>query len=97
MQQLYTIIFDVTMGKGQSEDVELLMDVCDVIKLSEGCGIAGRAAELIAASIGLFTDEWNGHIRRKRCAAGVCEGCSAAPAVPERTDGMRRKKRKSSE
>jgi len=97
MQQLYTIISDITTSKGQSEDIELLRDICEVIKQSEGCGIAGRSAELINKSVTLYPEEWAGHIRRKRCSARVCEGYYSEAPTPERDEGMRRRKRKSVE
>jgi len=97
MQQLYTIICDITTEKGQSEDIELISDVCEVIKQSEGCGVAARSAELISVSLERYADEWAGHIRRKRCTASVCEGYYSAQAIPERADGARRRKRKTSD
>ena len=97
MQQLYTIINDITTEKGQSEDIELLKDICAVVRQSEGCGIARRSAELIDESVSLYLEEWAGHIRRKRCSARVCKGYYSVQAASERDDVMRRRKRKTAE
>jgi len=96
VQQLYSIILDITTEKGQSEDIELIQDICAVVKQSEGCDLAKRSAELINESIDGHMDEWLGHIRRKRCNAQVCKGYSSAPVLQDSSDGMRRRKRKSS-
>jgi len=73
MNQMYTIILDITTEKGRPKDVELLRDICTVIKESQGCDIAAKAAMLIDESIRLYGEEWDAHTRRKRCTALVCE------------------------
>ena len=93
MHQLYSIIQDIITEKGQSDDIELLRDICEVIKESQGCDIAAAAARLIYDSVTRYTQEWDIHIRRKRCTARVCEGYTAAPVLPDNSGGMRRRKR----
>ena len=103
MQQLYTIIYDITTERGQPEDIELLTDICEVIKTSRGCALAARSSELICRSLELYPGEWDVHIRRKRCAASICYA-SPIPvrSAPEIGDGdnmthgvtMQRRKRK---
>ena len=97
MNQIYTIILDITTEKGRPGDIELLCDICLVIKKSQGCGIASKAAFLIYESAQKFDMEWDSHIRRKRCAALVCKGYSAAPVLADNSAGTRRRKRKSSD
>ena len=100
MQQLYTIIRDITTGKGQADDILLLSDVCGVISASQGCELAMRSSELISASLERYPDEWAGHIRRKRCTAGICYD-SPVPVrsvgQSEDGEGMRRRRRKASD
>ena len=100
MQQLYTIIRDITTGKGQGEDIELLGDICGVVGKAQGCGLAARSAALISGSIGRYPDEWAAHIRRKRCTANICYDAPVpvrSAADPEDGGGMRRRKRKPSD
>ena len=87
MNQLYTVIADITTEKGKSEDIELIRDICAVIKQSRGCGLAEKAAGLIDASLSLYSGEWDAHIRRKRCNAGVCKGYGVALRSEERRVG----------
>ena len=95
MQQLYSIILDITTEKGRSGDIELISDICAVIKDSQGCEIAAKAAALIHESAERHSGEWELHIRRKRCSALVCEGYSAAPGPPAGAGGAtQRRKRK---
>jgi len=87
MQQLYTIIHDITAGRGQPEDIELLMDICGVISHSQGCDLAARSSELIIKSLDLYGEEWSGHIRRKRCAALICKSYYTVHVLPGKCTG----------
>lgn len=87
MNQLYTIILDITTEKGCSEDIELLRDICAVIRESQGCDIAAKAAGLIDESITRYSDEWDAHIRRKRCAALVCKRYYTVHVLPDKCKG----------
>ncbi|NLT12727.1 MAG: 4Fe-4S binding protein [Clostridiales bacterium] len=87
MNQMYTIILDITTEKGRPEDIELLRDICTVIKESQGCDIAAKAAMLIDESIRLYGEEWDAHTRRKRCTALVCEKYYTVHILPEKCRG----------
>lgn len=87
MNQLYTIISDITAEKGQPEDLELILDICGVMKQSEGCGIAQRSAELIDESLKRYYDEWDIHIRRKRCTALACKKYYTIHVLPTKCTG----------
>lgn len=96
MPQLYAVITDITTGKGQPEDIELLTEICEVIKHSQGCLLASRSSELICESIERYRDEWAGHIRRKRCAAGLCyePAVAAREVADDDGEGTRRRRRR---
>ena len=102
MNQLWTIINDITIGKAESTDMDLLTDLCNVIASCEGCEIACKAAEMIGKSISMYSEEWEAHIKRKRCTKRVCEVLAAnMPVIPQRAVGEdgapRRRRRKSAE
>lgn len=87
MNQLYTIILDITTEKGHPEDIELLKDICAVIKEAQGCDIAAKAAALINESITRYNEEWDTHIRRKRCSALVCKKYYTVHVLPDKCKG----------
>ena len=87
MIQLYTIICDIVSDKGQPEDLELLKDICIVIRQSDGCDLASKAAELIFESLERYADEWDIHIRRKRCTALACKRYYTVHVLPEKCTG----------
>ena len=73
MNQIYTIINDITEGKGQKGDIELLKDLLSVIIDSKGCDFAVKAAEAVLKSVTDFSKEWENHLIRKRCSNGICK------------------------
>ncbi len=102
MNQLYSIISDITIGNAESGDIELLTDLCGVIVSCQGCEIACQAAALIAKTLTDFPDEWEAHVKRKRCTKRVCEVLAAnMPVIPNRPVGEdgapRRRRRKTAE
>ncbi len=87
MNQLYVILRDIVSEKGRPDDLELLKDICRVIKRSEGCDIARKAAGLIYELLVRYEDEWDIHIRRKRCTALVCKRYYTVHVLPEKCAG----------
>ncbi len=87
MNQLYTVIHDITNEKGRPDDLELIRDICRVIKDSEGCELAQKAALLIYESHERYAEEWDIHIRRKRCTALVCKRYYTVHVLPDKCAG----------
>ena len=73
MTQIKSIVNDITGGKGQADDLEIIKDICTVICLSEGCELAVKTAENVLFSLSEYHDEWEKHCYRKRCSELVCK------------------------
>lgn len=73
MTQLLILLTDVTTGKGESDDLVMIKDLCQVIAATDGCEIAAKAAGNVLCSMDKYFDEWDLHCRRKRCTALACE------------------------
>ncbi len=69
-------LIDITEGRGQPGDIELLEDLAqDIIKTSL-CGLGQTAPNPILSTIRYFRDEYESHIHDKWCKAGVCRELS---------------------
>jgi len=64
---------DICNGKGQEGDIELLEDLCRDIIGSSLCGLGQTAPNPVLTTIKYFRDEYEAHIRDKRCPALVCK------------------------
>ena len=73
LDRMLDIITDITEGRGKEEDVELLDELGGVIKEASLCALGGTAPNPVLSTIRYFRDEYEAHIREKRCPAGVCK------------------------
>ena len=60
-------------GKAKIEDLELLEELGGVIKDTALCALGGTAANPVLSTIQYFREEYNDHIKNKKCSAGVCK------------------------
>ncbi len=67
------ILIRITHGEGQEGDVELLEDMAVTIKDSSLCALGQTAPNPVLTTIEHFRDEYDAHIRDKRCPACSCK------------------------
>jgi NADH-quinone oxidoreductase subunit F len=87
MNQLIHTIEDITAGAGQPEDIDTLQEICDAMMVVADCDLSYTAAELVKGLITEHTDEWEAHIKRKRCKALICRGGYTLHVAPDKCDG----------
>ncbi|MFH1562477.1 MAG: NADH-quinone oxidoreductase subunit NuoF [Nitrospirota bacterium] len=63
---------DICAGKGQEGDIELLLDLAEDIKNTALCGLGQTAPNPVLTTIKYFRDEYEAHIKEKRCPAHSC-------------------------
>jgi NADH:ubiquinone oxidoreductase subunit F (NADH-binding)/(2Fe-2S) ferredoxin len=71
-KQMFDILDDITKGKGRPEDIDLLIELSEAIKKSSICGLGKTAPNPVLTTLQYFQDEYEAHIKGKRCPAGVC-------------------------
>ena len=71
-KRLHETLVRITEGKGREGDVELLEELCRGIKDGALCGLGQTAPNPVLTTIRYFRDEYDAHIRAKRCPAGEC-------------------------
>ena len=87
--QLLEILTRITEGKGEEEDIDRLLELAQMIKQTSLCGLGQTAPNAILSTIRYFREEYEAHIRRKECPAGVCPDLVLAPcenACPAHVD-----------
>lgn len=70
--QFKMILGDVTKGRGKLEDLDLIKETSEIIRIGTFCEFGKTMIEPILSSLELFDEEYKEHIKRKRCAASVC-------------------------
>jgi len=84
--QLLSILDDITTGKAKMEDLELLRQLSEDIKMGSLCGLGRSAPNPVLTTIRYFADEYRAHILEKRCPALVCKDLIAYTILPEKCD-----------
>lgn len=85
--QVYEIIKDITEGKAESNDIELLTELLQQISENGGCEMSARAASVCLDLLRNYQLEWDQHIRRKRCTNLICKASFTVYIAPELCDG----------
>ena len=62
----------ITKGEGKDGDIELLEELCYSIKDGALCGLGQTAPNPVLTTIKYFRDEYEAHIKDKKCPAGEC-------------------------
>jgi NADH-quinone oxidoreductase subunit F len=71
-KQLLAILEDITAGKGQPQDIDLLLELAEGVKAGSLCGLGQTAPNPVLTTIRYFRDEYEAHTRQRRCPAGSC-------------------------
>jgi NADH:ubiquinone oxidoreductase subunit F (NADH-binding)/(2Fe-2S) ferredoxin len=81
--RMYEILDAITKGEGKEGDIELLEEIGWVTTEASLCALGGTAANPVLSTIRYFRDEYEAHIRDKRCPAGVCPDLITYTIDPE--------------
>lgn len=70
--ELTRIIKDIFEGKGNKDDIDLIFEISETMELSSFCPLGQTASKVIKEIIKEFREEWETHIKEKKCPLGVC-------------------------
>jgi NADH:ubiquinone oxidoreductase subunit F (NADH-binding)/(2Fe-2S) ferredoxin/Pyruvate/2-oxoacid:ferredoxin oxidoreductase delta subunit len=70
--RMYEILDRITKGEGKEGDIELLEEIGWATTEASLCALGGTAANPVLSTIRYFRDEYEAHIKDKKCPAGVC-------------------------
>ena len=84
--QLLGILEDISTGKAKMEDLELLEQLAEEVKMGSLCGLGRSAPNPALTTIRYFGDEYRAHILEKRCPALVCKDLIAYYILPDKCD-----------
>ncbi|MEW5767712.1 MAG: NADH-quinone oxidoreductase subunit NuoF [bacterium] len=86
-KRMLEILTRITWGEGKEEDIDTLVKLGRMIKDSSLCGLGQTAPNPVLSSIRYFRDEYETHIKEKRCAAGSCKELTTYVINPEMCTG----------
>ncbi len=71
-KRLQEILGRIVSGKGKEGDIELLEELCMGVKDGALCGLGQTAPNPVLTTIRYFRDEYEAHIKEKKCPAKEC-------------------------
>lgn len=85
--RMLEILNKITEGNGEMEDLDKLEELANYIKSASLCGLGQTAPNPVLSTLRYFRDEYEAHIKEKRCPAGVCKKLLSYNIDPDKCKG----------
>ncbi len=72
IDRMLEILTDFSEGRGREDQLDLLEDLAWTVSAGSLCALGKTASNPVLSTLRYFRDEYEAHIRDKRCPAGVC-------------------------
>jgi NADH-quinone oxidoreductase subunit F len=84
IRQMLKILTRISRGTGREGDIELLEDLAETTRDASLCALGGSAPNPVLSTIRYFRDEYEAHIKDKKCPAYVCKELISYCIDPEK-------------
>ena len=85
--QLEMTLNDITEKKGRSSDLSLMEELCGLMKTQSLCGTGEEIADAVLAAIETYRGDFEEHIGKKGCKAGICRKLMTYHILADRCTG----------
>ena len=75
-RRMLDILTRITNGEGKEGDIEKLEALAADLQVSALCALGQTAPNPVVSTLRYFRDEYEAHIKEKRCPAGACKALS---------------------
>jgi len=72
IKRMLEILDDISKGKAEEKDLELLESLAGVVKDASLCALGGTAPNPVLTTLRYFRNEYEAHIKDKKCPAHIC-------------------------
>ncbi len=87
MNQMHKILERICDGEGREEDIAILDDLAQKIKMGSLCALGQTAPNPVLTTIRYFRDEYDAHVKEKYCPAKKCKALIEYLIDPEACTG----------
>jgi len=84
LRQMHRILTNITRGKGKEGDIELLEELSETAVEASLCALGKSAPNPFLSTLRYFRDEYEAHIKEKRCQALSCKELISYYINPEK-------------
>jgi NADH-quinone oxidoreductase subunit F len=89
LKRMREILTRISEGKGREKDVDLLERLAMAVGDGSLCALGGSAPNPVLTTIRYFRQEYEAHIRERRCPAKVCKELITYSIIEENCNGCR--------
>jgi len=90
VRRMKEVLVDITEGRGTADSLTLLEELAEAITIGSLCALGGTAANPVLSTLRYFREEYEAHIKDKRCPAGVCKELIHYEILPDLCTGCHR-------
>jgi len=72
-RRMLEILTRITEGKGEESDLVALAEMTEAVQVTSLCGLGKTAPNPTLSTLRHFRDEYEEHVRERRCRAGICK------------------------
>ncbi len=84
LRQMHRILTNITKGKGKEGDIELLEELSETAVEASLCALGKSAPNPFLSTLRYFRDEYEAHIKEKRCPSLACKELIAFHIDPQK-------------
>ena len=86
-KRMLEILTKITKGQGTMEDLDELDELSRAVKTNSLCALGQTSANPIVSTLTHFRDEYEAHIKDKKCPAKVCKKLMQYKIMPDKCKG----------
>ncbi len=87
IRRMRELLEDITSGRGREGDIDYLKQMAEAVKDGSLCGLGKTSPNPVLTTLHYFRDEYEVHIKEKKCPAGVCKPLITYSIDPENCTG----------
>ena len=84
LRQMRDLLENITEGRGTEDDIKTLEEMAPVIKETALCALGQTAPNPVMTTLRYFRDEYEAHVKEKRCPAYACKALTSYYIDPEK-------------
>jgi NADH:ubiquinone oxidoreductase subunit F (NADH-binding)/(2Fe-2S) ferredoxin/NAD-dependent dihydropyrimidine dehydrogenase PreA subunit len=84
---MHDILVRITEGRAEEGELDLLREIAEAVKKASLCGLGMTAPQPVLSTLRYFREEYEAHIRDKKCPGGVCKELIQYRIDPEKCTG----------
>lgn len=85
--RMLEILEDIVNGRGTMEQLDFLEELGNAITDTALCGLGKSAALPVLSTLRVFRDEYEEHVRDRKCRTGTCKALSSYTIDPDKCKG----------